>query len=148
MGNLEVVSRLFRAIEQRDGVAALAAWDDEAVISEPSFLPYGGQYRGRQGVVRHAERWLETWDRLQGENERPLRAVFLDADDHVVAVWRLRATREDGNVLAARVVGVYRVSDGKIDAAQMFYSDRAAIVSFLRAGDDARPRVVREAARV
>jgi ketosteroid isomerase-like protein len=148
MGNLDVVSRLFRAIEQRDGQVALAAWDDEAVISEPGFLPYGGEYRGREGVARHAARWLNTWDRLQGPDERPLRAVFLDADDHVVAVWRLRARREDGTALAARVVGVYRVADGKIVAAQMFYSDRAAIVSFLRAGDDARPRTARAAAPV
>lgn len=95
------------------------------------FLPYGGEYHGLEGVREHAARWLATWGLYQGQEERKPSAICWDAEDYVVAIWRLRAGRPDGERLAARMVGVYGVSDGRVAEAQMFYSDQAAVLGFL-----------------
>ena len=112
----------------------------EVVIREPDSLPYGGEYRGLDGLRRHAAGWMRTWAALQPGNERKLDATFIDAGDHVVACWRLKARAPDGDeTLDLPMLGVYELSDGKLVGAQMFYSDTAAVLRFLESTRRARP---------
>jgi ketosteroid isomerase-like protein len=130
--NVETIRRLFRGVEERDLEAYLAVGHPEAVIREPGSLPYGGEYRGVDGLRRHAAGWMRTWAALQPGDERKLDATFIDAGDHVIARWRLRALALDGDVtLDMPMVGVYALRDGKLVKAQMFYSDTAAVLRFL-----------------
>jgi uncharacterized protein len=89
--NVETIQSLFSGVEERDLEAYIAAGQPEVVIREPGSLPYGGEYRGLEGMRRHAEGWVRTWASLQPGDERKLDAVFIDAGDDVVARWRLRA---------------------------------------------------------
>jgi uncharacterized protein len=74
---------------------------------------------------------MRTWAALQPGNERKLDATFIDAGDHVVARWRLKARTPDGDKsLDMQMVGIYELSDGKLVGAQMFYSDTAAVLRF------------------
>lgn len=130
--NVETIRSLFGSVEERDLGTYLAAWHPEAVIREPGSLPYGGEYRGLEGVRRHAADFMRTWEALQPGDERKLDAVFIDAGDHVIARWRLRARVPDGEgMLDMPMVGVYKLRDGKLVEAQMFYSDTATVLRFL-----------------
>jgi ketosteroid isomerase-like protein len=130
--NVEVVQGLFRGVEERDLEAYLAAWDREIVVREPGSLPYGGEYRGPEGVRRHAAAWLRTWSPLQPGDERKLGAAFVEAGDDVVVRWRLRARAPDGeSMLDMPMVSLYKLRDEKVMLAQMFYSDTVAVLRFL-----------------
>src|SRR5215217_1269064 len=85
-----------------------------------------------EGLRQHAAGWMRTWAPLQPEEERKLDAAFIDAGDHVIARWRLRARAADGSgTLNMPMVGIYELRDGKLVGAQMFYSDTAAVLRFL-----------------
>jgi ketosteroid isomerase-like protein len=130
--NVETIRNLFRGVEERDLGTYLAACDREVVIREPGSLPYGGEYHGLEGLRQHAAGWMRTWAPLQPEEERKLDAAFIDAGDHVLARWRLRARATDGSgTLNMPMVGIYELRDGKLVGAQMFYSDTAAVLRFL-----------------
>lgn len=133
-GNVKVVQSLFRGVEERDLEAYLSAWDREiVVVCEPDSLPYGGKFRGSEGVRRHAAAWLRTWSPLQPGDERKLGAAFVGAGDDVVVRWRLRARAPDGErTLDMPMVSLYKVCDGKVKLAQMFYSDTAEMLRFLK----------------
>ena len=130
--DVETIRILFRGVEERDLEAYLAACDRNVVIREPGSLPYGGEYHGREGVRRHAASWMRTWSALQPGDERKLGADFVEAGDDVVVRWRLRARAPDGSgTLDMPMVGIYRLRDGKLAEAHMFYSDTAEVLRFL-----------------
>jgi uncharacterized protein len=130
--NVELIRSLFGGVEERDLGTYLAAWHPEVVIREPGSLPYGGEYRGLEGVRRHAAGFMQTWGALQPGDERKLNAIFIDAGDHVIARWRLKARVPDGEgTLDMPMVGAYKLRDGKLVEAQMFYWDTAAVLRFL-----------------
>lgn len=44
--NVEIVERLFEAVERRDRAGVLAAYDENIVIREAESLHYGGTFQG------------------------------------------------------------------------------------------------------
>jgi uncharacterized protein len=68
--NVETIRGLFRGVEERDLEAYLAVGHPEVVIREPDSLPYGGEFRGLDGLRRHAAGWMRTWAPLQPGDER------------------------------------------------------------------------------
>lgn len=61
--------------------------------------------------------------------------VIASSGDEVVVLWRQRGLSPDGERFDGPVLGLYRVQDGKLARAQMFYFDTPALVEFLaRAG--------------
>jgi len=130
--NMEAVRRLFRAVEGRDLAGVLAAYDPEVVIREAESLPYGGVYRGLEGAERHARGYAQAWGGLQTPAEYKLGAVFLDAGDHVVALWRQRGVAAGGSrKFDMPAVSVYRLRGGKVVESQMFHADAVAVRQFL-----------------
>ena len=130
--NVEVVRRLFRAVEERDLEGVLDAYDPEIVIHEADSLPYGGDHRGLKGAKRHAYGFWRTWRFLQSADETKLGATFLDGGDRVVALFRHRAHSADGKKIDLPVVGVYEVRGGRVVEARMFHFDTVEISEFLK----------------
>jgi ketosteroid isomerase-like protein len=131
--NVENTRRLFKAVEDRDVAGVLAAYDPEIVIRDAESLPYGGVYHGLEGAKQHVEGAAQTWNHLQPPNERKMDAVFLNAGEYVIVLWRLRGlATNSGSKLDLPVVSVYRMRGGKIVESQMFYSDTVAILQFLK----------------
>jgi uncharacterized protein len=131
---LEVVRRLFEAVERRDLQALLDCYDPEVQIVEPASLPYGGTYRGHDGARRHVAAFLTCWGPLQSPAEYPLGAQFCDGPgDTVVALFRHRARdpRTDER-LDEPELSVYAVRGGKVVRSQMFHADVGAVTEFLR----------------
>ena len=129
--NVEIVRRLFEAVEKRDGAGVLGTYDENIVIREAASLPYGGEYRGLEGALRHAQGYRRAWDKLQTSNEQKLDAEFFDAGDSVIVRWRQKAVKGDEK-LDLQAVSIYKMRDGKIAASEMF-QDTAAVLRFLNA---------------
>lgn len=131
--NVDVVRRLFGAVERRDLSGMLDCYDDEVEIHEAASLPYGGIYRGHEGAVAHASGFQKAWARYQTPAEYRLDADFVaDPDGAVVAVFRHRAVDpEKGRRLDEAEVAVYRVRNEKIVRSQMLHFDTAALLQFL-----------------
>jgi uncharacterized protein len=130
--NLEVVQGLFESVERRDAEAFARAFDPGVTVHEAPSLPYGGGYRGMEGVARHAQAYTAAWDALQGDGERRLDPEFLADGDRVIVLWRQRARHpETGKGFDAPVVSVYRLREGKVVESRMFHFDAAATRDYL-----------------
>jgi ketosteroid isomerase-like protein len=145
--DVEVVRRLFTAVEDRDLDRVLDCYSDDVEIREAEVLPYGGVYHGTEGAAAHAEGFMRAWGNLQGLEESRLDARFWgDGAGTVCAVFRHRAhDHASGKRIDAPEVGIYRIRDNRVANSQMFHADSAALVDFLSnvavGGDDpgARP---------
>jgi ketosteroid isomerase-like protein len=128
----DVVLKIFRAVEERDRDTVLALYHPDVEFYDAPSLPYGGSRHGFEAVVGAAWEWAETWDPVQHEAERKMDPqVVATHDDQVVVLYRQRAVDAEGHRLDAPVLGLYRVRDDKLQRAQMFHFDTAAIVRFL-----------------
>jgi uncharacterized protein len=128
--SVRVVLETFRAIEDRDVMRLLELYHPDLEFHWPTSLPYGGSFRA-DGAV--AQGWSEAWIPLQpSEAERRMDPrVIAATDEEVVVLWRQRGVSASGERFDGEVVGLYRVQDGKLARAQMFYFDSAAVSSFL-----------------
>ena len=130
--NIEIIRRLFKAVEERDVAGVLAAYVPEIVIRDAASLPYGGIHQGLEGAKQHIEGAAQTWNDLQPEAARKMNGIFLDAGEYVVVLWRLKGLEtSSGRTLDMPTVSVYKMQSGKIIESQMFYSDTMAIAQFL-----------------
>jgi ketosteroid isomerase-like protein len=122
--NGKLVLDVFRAIEQRDNAKFRELLDPKFEIHWPPSLPYGG---------REVPTWSETWEPIQPtEAERKMDPrVIAESEDEVVVLWQQRGVSRSGKRFEGEVLGLYRVRDGKLARAQMFYFDTAAVASFL-----------------
>jgi uncharacterized protein len=132
--DVEVVRRLFAAVENRDFERLLACYSDDIEINEADVLPWGGVWRGREGATAHAAAFMRTWGALQGPEEARLDARFVgDAAGTVCAVFRHRAVDPvSGARFDAPEVGVYQVRGERVVRSQMFHADSAAVLEFLQ----------------
>ncbi|MDZ7955670.1 MAG: nuclear transport factor 2 family protein, partial [Nostoc sp. DedQUE09] len=81
---------------------------------------------------QHIEGAAQTWNHLQPEAQRKMDAVFLNAGEYVVVLWRLKGLEvSSSRTLDLPVASVYKMRGGKIIESQMFYSDTVAISEFL-----------------
>jgi uncharacterized protein len=133
--SVRVVLETFRAIEDRDVMQLLELYHPDLEFHWPPSLPYGGSFRA-DGAA--AQGWSETWIPLQPtEAERRMDPrVIAATEDEVVVLWRQRGVSASGERLDSEVIGLYRVQDGKLACAQMFYFDSAAVSRFLHEAYD------------
>src|SRR6266702_5536716 len=122
--NKELLIGVFTAIEQRNDQRFSELLHPDFEIHWSPSLPYG---------AGKAITWSDTWDSLQPtELERKMdpRVVAANANE-VVVLWRQRGVSPLGDRFDGKVLGLYRIRDGKLARAQMFYFDTAAVASFL-----------------
>jgi ketosteroid isomerase-like protein len=95
------------------------------VLHQAAALPYGGTWRGHDGMTRFFLAMSETWEAFEiGEQE------FLAAGETVVVHTQVRArSRATGRELAFPILQTITVRDGRITEVRPFYWDTAAIVA-------------------
>jgi uncharacterized protein len=99
----------------------------EIVLEQPGSLPYGGEWRGHDGL----RRWLEAMDALWSAVE-VVDPVTAEAGGAVIVQAEFRATaRESGRVATMPICEVVRFEDGLPIGWRVFYFDTAAILSVL-----------------
>jgi ketosteroid isomerase-like protein len=131
---MEVVRRLFAAVEERDFERLLACYSDDIEIVEAEVLPWGGVWRGPEGVAAHAAEFMRTWGALQGPHESQLDPRFFsDGTGTVCAVFRHRGVDPvSGARFDAQEMGIYQVRGQRVVQSQMFHADSAAVAAFVR----------------
>jgi ketosteroid isomerase-like protein len=130
--NVEVLRRLFQAVEDRDIEPMYEIYAPDVVVQEALSLPYGGEHRGHDGVLEHGLGYLQTWDHLQVDEDKRLDPEFVDAGDRVFVCWRQRAHGIDGEQLDSPVVSVYELRDRRVVRSIMYHLDTASLLEFLR----------------
>lgn len=128
--NTQVLGQIFEAIERRDAARLAELCQPNVEFVWPPSLPYGNPGRAA-GVA--ADQWASTWVPLQptaAERALDLRVVA-SAGDEVVGLWRQRGVSPRGERFDGEVLGLYRFRDGKLERAQMFHFDTAALARYL-----------------
>ncbi len=120
---------VFRAIERRDQRRMFDLVHSDAEFLWPPSLPYAEARNPKPG----GPGWGATWIPLQpNEADRRLEPrVVAASDEEVVIHWRQKGVSPAGDRIDTPVLGLYRLRDGKLARAQMFYFDAAAVVAFL-----------------
>jgi ketosteroid isomerase-like protein len=128
--NVEVMRKLFRAVEDHDEESVLGLYQPDVEFHWPPSLPYGGSRRGLRAT---GPTWGETWAVLQPtEAERKMDPRFVAASDNeVVVLWHQRGRSPNGAKFDGEVLGLYQLRDGRLARAQMFYFDTVAVNNFL-----------------
>ncbi|HEY6943912.1 MAG TPA: nuclear transport factor 2 family protein [Candidatus Acidoferrum sp.] len=127
--NVKVMLEIFRAIEERDRRRMFDLVHPDAEFLWPPALPYVGARNPKPDEPG----WGTTWIPLQpGEADRRLEPrVVAFSDEEVVIQWRQKGVTPKGDRIDTLVLGLYRLRDGKLARAQMFYFDCEAVVAFL-----------------
>jgi uncharacterized protein len=129
--NVRVVLTAFDAVERQDDPQFYALIDPEFKIYWPPSLPYGGETAGPDP---RRPSWSEIWAPLQPtEAERTMDPRVIAAnEDEVVVHWRQRGVTPGGDRFDGEVLGLYRVRNGKLVQAKMFYFDTTVVAAFLK----------------
>jgi ketosteroid isomerase-like protein len=112
--NVEVVRRVFDAVERRDSEAALALYDADFEW-DFSRVPWGdvagpGVHRGRDALPRIYREWHSAWADYEEKLEE-----LIDAGESVVSVLTGRGRgRASGVEVEMTVAGVWTVRDGQV----------------------------------
>lgn len=128
--NVDVVRKVFRAIEHRDGPGLAALLDPDVEFHWAASLPYGSNVQEQPTA---GPTWAGTWFPLQptdAEQRMDMRVVAA-SDEEVVALWHLKGLTPAGERFDGEVLGLYRFRAGKLARAQMFHFDSAAVGAFL-----------------
>ncbi len=143
--NAEVMLEIFSAIERRDRQRVLDLCHADVQFHWPPSLPFGETSTGLTGG---RPTWTDTWVPLQPtEAERRMDPrVVAASEDEVVVLWRQRGLSPAGDRFDGPVLGLYRVREGKLARAQMFYFDTAELAGFLAAATTRAPAPYRPAA--
>jgi ketosteroid isomerase-like protein len=136
--NVQAMLEIFHLIETRDPSnqantqRGLELLQPDVEFHWPPSLPYGGSSRGLQDT-KHPT-WGETWTPLQPtklERRMDPRVVGVNGNE-VVILWHQRGLSPSGERCDTEVLGYYRLRDGKLARAQMFYFDPVEVGAFLQ----------------
>jgi ketosteroid isomerase-like protein len=119
--NVEVVQRAFEHYAAT-GESLWSAFDEEVEVCDHDILD-AGEYRGHAGVGRWLEDWGAAWASYTMEPEE-----FIDLDDHVVLVIRMKATGHgSGAVVERQDAMAFAVREGKITRLDYYNSKQQAL---------------------
>ncbi|MEM7738067.1 MAG: nuclear transport factor 2 family protein [Deinococcota bacterium] len=124
MTNIETVAAFYTALRSSNYAAVSALLDDDFTLQQASSLPYGGEYKGIEGIKTFFQLFFDVWENFSSQHVR-----YVDLDDHsVLALSQISATTKTGVDLDMPMTQIFRVNDGKLLEARPFYWDTAAIV--------------------
>lgn len=102
----------------------------DVVLWQADALPYGGDWRGHDGMERFFRAMSATWDRFE-----LIEQVFLSDADPVVVLTHVNArSRESGRELRFPILQTITVTEGLITEVRPFYWDTAAIADACSTG--------------
>jgi ketosteroid isomerase-like protein len=99
--SVEIIAGLYEALARRDLPAVMSLIDPEIMVSQTELLPWGGEYRGIEGVQQFFTRLFQSVESQLAVEE------FVDAGDRVIVIGstlgRVKATGVTFNVRAVHV---------------------------------------------
>jgi ketosteroid isomerase-like protein len=107
--NVDAVRVVYEAINRGDPRPVLEVFHEKLEFQEPASLPYGGTYRGPNGMGQLVSALAENWDGLHLEIDE-----LLEAGDCVVIRARLQARAKlTGSEVDEPYLEVPRFREGK-----------------------------------
>jgi uncharacterized protein len=101
----------------------------DVVLHQAASLPYGGTWRGHEGLERFFIAMSAAWESFQLQEQ-----AFLAVDDPLVVHTSVRAKgRATGRELEFPIVQTITVVGGRITEIRPFYWDTAAVAEACRA---------------
>ncbi|MGI5221876.1 nuclear transport factor 2 family protein [Nocardia sp. CA-290969] len=95
----------------------------EVVLWQADTLPYGGIWRGHDGMEQFFLAMSATWDRFEMTEQ-----MFLSDTSPLVVLTHVNArSRDSGRELNFPILQMITVTDGRITEVRPFYWDTAAI---------------------
>lgn len=125
--NVQVVTSFVESFLALDVDGALAHIHPDVVAYEPAGLPYGGEFRGRDGFLNLAQKinGLVTFDVSEAK-------VHEAGDDNVLVIFQVRFTsRETRAFIDTQVAEFYSLTDGQVSKINIFYKDTKVFVEEL-----------------
>ncbi|MBB5938462.1 nuclear transport factor 2 family protein [Streptomyces zagrosensis] len=103
--------------------AFLAFFSPDVVLHQADALPYGGTWRGHQGIAGNMRAMAKAWERFDFVEQE-----FLATGETAVVRTQVRArARATGRELAFPILQTVTVHDGRITEVRPFYWDTQAI---------------------
>jgi uncharacterized protein len=122
----EVISRIFRAVEEVDADAYFdRTYHDDVVIHEAPSLPYGGDYHGLEGAADHAQAFMAAWAPFRRPSDQAMNYVIDAVPDHAYVRWTLQVAGRSFPFLSH-----YGFRDGLIVESRMFPFDAAGVAAW------------------
>ena len=123
--NLDTIRALYEAYASRDVEGLLALLDDEFEVRQSELLPWGGSYKGPDGMIEFIKNITSHIDSIVVVEE------MVEAGDHVIVLGRSRGTiKSTGEEYEVRLVDVCRLREGKLLSLHI-YLDMPAILEKL-----------------
>jgi ketosteroid isomerase-like protein len=123
--NLETVRGIYDTYAARDVDGLLGLLHDEFEVSQSEELPWGGRYKGRDGMMEYIK-GITTYV----ESNVAVDEMFA-AGDRVIVIGRSHGNvKSSGRPYEARLVDVCRVQDGKVRNLDI-YADTTAFLQAL-----------------
>jgi ketosteroid isomerase-like protein len=131
--NEEIVLDVIHAVENRDRTMLDRLYHTDIEFRWPPALPYGGTHSGA-AVARMSAQFAQIWFPLQPtESERRMDPQIIAADgDNVVVRYTWKGCDTTGKRFETPTLAHYRVRDGRLVRAQMYYYDLTGLLDFLR----------------
>ena len=124
--NVEIVRRLWEAVERRDTEAVFAFYDQDITWRNHADATFDLQditYRGHEGVRRFWREWLEPFATFEAHPE-----AFIDVGDNIVVGWRATARgKASGADVEMPRWNVYKVRDGLVVGIDVFRTKPQAL---------------------
>lgn len=124
--NVEIVRRIWEAVERQDTEAAFALYDPEVVFDNSTVPgPLAGVYHGQEAMRQFSEEWRQSFD---AETYRAQAETFINAGDRVVVGVRLTARgKSSGAEVEMRRWNVYEVRNGLVIRVDVFETRSEAL---------------------
>ena len=123
--NVEIVRRVYAALNSRDQETLVHLADPEIVIDATRLTFNPGTYVGLEGLRELAAGTDDVWEEVRFE---PLE--FIDAGERVVVVERLTGKGKGSGVEVAQTWGaVWTVRDGRVARMELGFPDREAALA-------------------
>ena len=132
--NETVALATIKAVEERDLETLHALYHPDVTFHWQPGLPYSGDFSG-PGMAEMTAIFSGVWGPLQPDEEtrRMHPRVVASNGELVVIEYTWRARRPDGATFETETVAKYRITDGRLIEARMFYYDLAGLIEFIGA---------------
>lgn len=123
--NLQVVEGLYAALDADDIPAFLDLCAAEAILQYPAdgVLPYGGVWRGREGI----ERWTELHDQAEEILDFEV-GDMVPRDDMVLVLGFFRGRAKDtGRTWETRFIHALTIRDDRLQRWEAYFDSAVAV---------------------
>lgn len=123
--NREIMRGIYAAYASRDANALLGPLAEDFEIYQSELLPWGGRYKGHDGMMEFVKGITTHIDSVVDVEE------MIEAGDHMIVLGRstgkIKATGEDYSV---RLVDVCVLKDGKVKSIEIYLDMPAFLEKF------------------